>query len=206
VTVKRRGTAIVLVTAVVAGGVAFARSDASRSTPTEPLKVVEVPTPRFPVPGFDTIGTFPQVRGASIDLHAVNKALRAAVLADQGAYAPYARKEKPQVTYPKDNGVYRTRVDRDLLSASTVVVSALMPVTEELFPDQHDGDGWLGITIRVPSGTRVAITDLFADPGKGCVPWQRRGRIVSDEPRAPPACGSTPATTARRPGTIAPSR
>lgn len=131
-----------------------------------PLTIVGVPTPRFPVPRYDTSGTYPQVRGAGLDLTAVNGALRAAVLADQRSYASYARKEKAR-DVQKEHGVYRTGIDRSYLSASTVVVSALLPLTRELFPGQHSGDGWLGITIRVPSGTRVTITDLFAHPREG---------------------------------------
>jgi hypothetical protein len=63
--------------------------------------------------------------------------------------------------------VYRTAVERKYLSASTVVVSALMPLTRELFPGQHEGDGWLAITVQVSSGKRVTISDLFASPKRG---------------------------------------
>jgi hypothetical protein len=131
-----------------------------------PLTVTEVSTPPFAVPRYDTSGTYPHVRHTSLDLRAVNDALRAAVLADQRSYAAYARNEKPRNAY-KENGVYRATIDRNYLSASTVVVSVLMPLTRELFPGQHGGDGWLGITVRVPTGTRVTITDLFAKPGEG---------------------------------------
>jgi len=130
------------------------------------LTVIAAPTPRLPVPRYDTHGTYPQVRRGSLDLRAVNEALRAAVLADQHSYAAYARRERPRVAY-KENGVYQTGIDRNYLSASTVVASALMPLTREVFPGQHGGDGWLGVTVRVPSGTRVTITDLFAQPREG---------------------------------------
>jgi hypothetical protein len=53
-----------------------------------------VPTPPLRVPGYDTSGTYPQVKGRNVDLRAVNAALRAAVLADQRAYTPYARRER----------------------------------------------------------------------------------------------------------------
>ncbi len=130
------------------------------------LTVVTAPTPPLPVPHYRTSGTYPQVRGANLDLRAVNAALRKAVLVDEREYAPYARKQKAQ-PYDKQTGVYRTTVDRSLLSASTVVVSALLPMTKEDFPGQHGGDGWLLMTVRVPSGEPVAITQLFANPPQG---------------------------------------
>lgn len=130
------------------------------------LVVVRAPTPPLRVARFDTSGTYPQVSGPGDGLRRVNAALRGAVLADQRTYAAYARREKPKIQY-KAHGVYRTVVDRRLLSASTVVVTTLMPTTRELFPGQHGGDGWLGITVRVPSGTRVTIRDLFRNPNRG---------------------------------------
>ncbi len=130
------------------------------------LALYELQTPRFPVPRYDTGGTYLQVRSDRFDLRAVNAALLAAVVDDQRAYEPYARREKPLVAY-KENGVYRTSVDRRYVSASSVVVSALMPLTQEVFPGQHGGDGWLATTVRVPSGRRVTITSLFTNPREG---------------------------------------
>lgn len=124
------------------------------------------PTPPLPVRRYDTRGKYPRVRDGSVDLEAVNAALRKAVVDDQRAYAPYARRQKPRVAY-SEHGVYRTAVDRKLVSASTVVVSVLMLATRELFPGQHGGDAWLGVTVRVPSGARVRITDVFANPQRG---------------------------------------
>jgi hypothetical protein len=143
------------------------------------LTVVEARTPPVQVPQYDTSGSYPQVRGGGLDLRAVNRALRAAVLADQRAYAPYARKEKRRVVN-RDRGVYRTAVERRYISASTVVVSALMPVAREVFPGQHEGNGWLAMTVRVPSGRRVMIGDLFANVGRGlralAAAWKARVR------------------------------
>jgi hypothetical protein len=137
---------------------------AARSDSASPLTVIKAPTPRFRVPRYDTRGTYPQVRGSDLDLRKVNAALREAVLADQRQYAPYARKAA-RVANPY-RGVYRTSVDRRLISASTVVVSALMPATE-LYPGGSLGKGWLAVTVRVPSGAPVRITDLFATPSRG---------------------------------------
>ena len=150
-----------------------------RATTVSTLAVVEARTPRLTVPRYDTSGTYPQVRGGGLDLRAVNRALRAAVLADQRAYAAYAHKEKPRVAY-RERGVYKTAVDRRYVSASTVVVSALIPLTTEVFPGQHNGDGWLGMTARVPSGKRLTITELFANPDQGikvlATAWKARIR------------------------------
>lgn len=183
--------AIVLLCTAAACG-AGSRSDVRRpdsiarpATTVSPLAVVEARTPRLRVPRYDTSGTYPQVRGGSPDLRAVNAALRGAMRADERAYAPYARIQKAHDTYT-DHGVYRTAVDRKYVSASTVVVSALIPLTREVFPGQHGGDGWLGMTVRVPSGTRVTITDLFANPDQGlrvlATAWKARIRRTDAGP------------------------
>jgi hypothetical protein len=99
-------------------------------------------------------------------LETVNAALRGELLSDQHEYARRARKEKVRLPFT-DRGVYKTGIDGRYLSASSVVVSALLPVTRELFPGQHGGDGWLGMTVRVPSGRRVELTDLFTRPDRG---------------------------------------
>jgi hypothetical protein len=134
---------------------------------------------------YDTSGTYPQVRNGTSSLAAVNAGLRAAVLADQREYAPYARREKPRVHY-KEHGVYKTGVRRRFVSASTVVVSALLPLTAEVFPGQPGGDRWLGLTVRVPSGKRVVLTDLFIDPQAGlrvlASTWKARIRATSAAP------------------------
>lgn len=155
------------------------------SSAATPLRLAVTPTPPLPVRRYETSGTYPQVRDDNVDLEAVNATLRKTVVADQRAYAPYARKEKPRVVY-RENGVYRTAVDQKLVSASTVVVSALMPTTREVFPGQHEGDGWLAVTVRVPSGARVTISDLFANPDQGlralARAWKARIRRTSARP------------------------
>lgn len=182
--------AIVLVAAAAACGEesrSHPASDATASSRKEvaPIAIVEVRTPRLRVPRYATNGTYPQVRAGSVDVRHVNAALRAVVRADQHAYAAYARTEKPNVVY-RQRGVYRTAVDRRFVSASTVVVSALLPVTRELFPGQHGGDGWLGITVRVPSGVRVRTADLFRNPEGGlrllAAAWKARVRQTSGAP------------------------
>jgi hypothetical protein len=113
-----------------------------------PLKVVQVATPRFLVPRYNTFGTYPQVRGGRASLIAVNDALTQAVLREQRFYAVSARKAVR--TRNPYRGVFQTGVVRRFLSASTRVVSALLPV-RELYPGGNDGDGWIAVTIHVPS-------------------------------------------------------
>jgi hypothetical protein len=135
----------------------------SRPVTALPLKVFPARTPRFRVPRYDTRGTYPQVRGKNLDLARVNAALRRAIIADQMRYAPFAR---DAVRIKNDyRGLYETSVERSLLSASSVVVSALMPATE-LYPGGSLGKGWLATTVLVPSGRRIHINDLFVNPAR----------------------------------------
>jgi hypothetical protein len=106
------------------------------------------------------------VTGSAIDLRRVNAALREAVLGDQRAYAPNAR-ASAKVTGRTCRGTYSVLTNRDLLSASTVVVSALLPA-QKLYPCGNDGNTWISVTLRVPSGKRVTLGQLFRDPeGEG---------------------------------------
>jgi hypothetical protein len=131
-----------------------------------PLRVIVAPTPRLRVPRYDTSGSIPQVTQGGTDLRRVNAALRDAVLRDQRAYAPSAR-GSPKNAPRGCRGVYRLDVDRSLLSASTTVVSALLPATK-LYPCGNEGQGWISMTIRVPSGKQVRLAQLFRDPeGEG---------------------------------------
>jgi len=156
---------LVLLGVLAAAGAAIVlagpRAGSSRVRSAQPLTVVAALTPRFHVRGYDTSGTYAQVRRRGMDLHRVNAGLRAAVLENQRSYATYARKHRAMTG---ERGVYRTGVDGPLVSASTVVVSALIPLTSEVFPGQSGGDKWLGMTVRVPSGRRVTLDDLFEEP------------------------------------------
>jgi len=164
---RRAAVAISLVCATAACGVALAGSQAggSAARSVSPLTVVAVPTPHFPVPLYDTSGSIPQVTGAGIDLRRVNAAVREAVLRDQRAYAPSAR-ASAKVTGRTCRGTYSVLTNRGLLSASSVVVSALLPA-QELYPCGNDGNGWVSVTVRVPSGKPVALSQLFQDPFGG---------------------------------------
>jgi len=113
--------------------------------------LIEAPTPHFQVPRYDTSGSIPQVSGTGMDLRKVNIALREAVLRDQREFAPFARKGAIG-TAKGYRGIYRTSVSRRLLSASTVVVSALMPAIE-----QYPGGVW----------AKVGLRRRFASPPEG---------------------------------------
>lgn len=178
--------AVALLMGVLVLGVAVGRGDsASRATPVSALTVVQAKTPALPVPRYETKGTYPRVKARESDLRAVNAALRAAILSDQRSYAREARREQAGLP-PRYRGLYRTGIERRYLSASGVVVSALLPVTEEVFPSQHGGDGWLGMTVLVPSGRSVTITDLFANPDRGirvlASAWKARIRRTGARP------------------------
>ena len=56
-------------------------------------------------------------------------------------------------------------IDPSLISASTVVVSALLGVG--VFNGDRTDPGWVSVTLRVPSGAPVAVSELFADPSLG---------------------------------------
>ena len=126
-----------------------------------PLTLTTVPTPPFRIPRYDTSGSIPQVYAAGVDLVKVNTALRELVLADQRSYAPNAR-ASAKVTGARCRGTYKVVTDRALVSASTVVASALLATTE-LYPCGNDGEGWLAVTVNVPSGKQVALSQLFRD-------------------------------------------
>jgi hypothetical protein len=127
-----------------------------------PLLVVETKVPPLPVAHYVTSGTYPQFASADVSLGRVNKTLRDAVLADQASYTPLARRALPPVR--GWTGVYSVAPTPSLMSASTVAVSVLLPDTE-LYPGGNDGAGWISATARVPSGSLVGLSDLFARPG-----------------------------------------
>jgi hypothetical protein len=121
---------------------------------------VGTPTTRFVASFYDADGTYPQVRLPGRRLRAVNAGLRRAIAADQRRYAAGVG---DWVHDGVCGGIYVTSIDRQLVSASTVVVSALLPAIE-LYPCGNEGHGWVSMTVRVPSGQRIRLSDLFARP------------------------------------------
>jgi hypothetical protein len=161
---------------------ALALAGCGASSPAvSPLAVVGAPTPRLGVAGYDTAGMYPQVAGGGIDLRSVNAALRNVVVADQRAYVPQASAARRSLNRDHPpvgdwRGVYWTQVDQKFVSASTVAVSALIYLRDELFHFQPGGEGWLSVTLTVPGARRVTISDLFADPSRGLETFGRAWR------------------------------
>ncbi len=164
------GVAALLGSAVVTacGGESSARGSGATGADVRPLALRQAPITPLRVRHYVTHGTYPRASGGGdVDLRRVNAALRQAVIDDETAYARTIRAAKAALDRTNSlyrvPGRYRTRFDRDYASASTGVVSALMPLTRELFPGQHGGDGWLAVTVAVPSGRRISALDLFTN-------------------------------------------
>jgi hypothetical protein len=165
-------TAAFLVAATACGSGSSARSagTGAATSSVSPLVVIQARTPPLRLPNYRTSGTYPQTSDGRVDLGAVNAALRRAVLTAQHRYAAFVRREymssMPQLFrrgYPY-SGTYRTSPRLSLISASTVVVSALVPVQQTL-PGGTGGATWLSVTLQVLSGAPVGIR-----------PETRRGR------------------------------
>ena len=143
----------------------FAAGCGGSSHQVSGVGLVSVQTPRFPVAGFHTYGTYPRTDDPRLRL--VNTALDDAVAADQHEFMERARRgvarAAPAVVSSGYAGEYETELDRGLISASTTVVSMLLPRTREVLPARGLNDGWLGVTLEVPSGRRVRFGDLFRD-------------------------------------------
>jgi hypothetical protein len=156
---------------------------AAAAAPVTPLHALSARTPAVPLARTITRGAYPQVTGRpGPDVTSANAALRAAVIADQRQFVKRLKNERHGLPR-RDIAIYETRVADRYLSASSVVVSTLLPVTREAFAGQHGGDGWLGITVRVASGTRVELSDLFLEPSAGvhalASAWKARIRATS---------------------------
>jgi hypothetical protein len=122
-----------------------------------PLSLSQVRTPQVPSRCVSTSGAYPRVSGVGFNLKAVNGSLRRAVLNDEQAFSHPLK--CPLGDKPK--GVYETAPTRSLISASSDVVSALVPVLS-LLPGGNDGATWLSVTVLVPSGRVVTFRDLVA--------------------------------------------
>jgi hypothetical protein len=150
------------------GGPRAAATGARPGGSASALSVVYVRTPPLRVRRYVTRGTWPRIASGQRGARAVNAVLSQLLLGDERSYARIARKEErqPYSLWRRYTGTYETRPQRSLISASTVVVSALVAQTR-LFPGGNDGDGWLSATVRVSDGSPVAISDVFAQPSSG---------------------------------------
>src|SRR5581483_10763381 len=166
-----RLSALVVLFALAPAGVkgSAAQELTAGSKPVRPLKVILVNAPRFKVPGYDTRGSYLQVRSQTIGLKTVNLALRESILNDQSAYAPFATTVRKKLEGPNGpgnltRGLYQIHVVPSLVSASTRVVSALLPRIRRAYRNEKGGEGWVSVTVRVPSGKPVTIGELFTKP------------------------------------------
>lgn len=137
------------------------------------LRLTFLEIPRLRVAGYRTSGTYPVIAGRGGDVSRVNAALRSAVTLAERKDARAAL--AAELRLPRrlrirlnryDPGTYSVSPEARWMSASTRVVSALIPV-RALPPGGTDGDGWMSMTIRFPSGEAVRLRDLFADPQTG---------------------------------------
>src|SRR3954471_17630300 len=110
-----------LTTAASAGGLD------GRPSGVRSLVVGFVATPVFRLPNYETRGSIPHVSVSDgrVQLGAVNRALRAIVVRDQNEYAKRASRYASRKRL--SHGLYQTRPRMELLSASSSVVSALIP-------------------------------------------------------------------------------
>jgi hypothetical protein len=174
---------MVLLLALPCSTAAGCTSSHDHTTGVVALTVTTRPTPQFQVPHYRTSGTYPQVGGGNVDLRRVNTALTGVVLAEQRRYAPLARRQEKRAPDPIHlgyTGTFATSVVRGLISASSGVVSALIPL-DEIYPGGHVETYWLSATLRVPSGSAVALSALFANPARALpiLAREARRRLVS---------------------------
>lgn len=156
--------------AIVAAGVLAGSSSATDAT--LPLSLTGAPIPQFRVVGYPTLivsGTYPRVARSELDLHSVNRRLRQAVVIEEQRFARFLRAERrhiPAASRRAMHGGFSTRLTRPLSSASTSLVSALMP-TKECEPGSTACDVWFSVKVRVPSGDAVTLRQLFTNPVHG---------------------------------------
>ena len=131
------------------------------------LTVTTAPLTPLGVPDYSTKGTFPQVGGGEVSLTATNSALRQIVLSNEEQFADSARKEA-QIPYIPEVGLglYQATPERRLISATSVVVSALVP-TVMYYPGGTPNVTWLSATVDVQLGKPLSLSDLFTDPTVG---------------------------------------
>jgi hypothetical protein len=117
-----------------------------------------------------------------MNLRAVNAALWTSLVEDERGFANGVdRPPRGSHTAP---GVYQTLPRRELISASTVVVSVLVPTLKLYPPGGNDGARWISTTVRVADARQVHISDLFVEPTRGLkiVAAAARRRLLASNP------------------------
>lgn len=129
-----------------------------------PLRIIASSLPRVPNHQVHTSGSFPELAPSSASSPKVNPILELAVRTDEHRFAALIRSEKiDRRTAP---GVYRMTTVRRLVSASSVVFSALVP-TRRIVPGLNGGDSWFAMTVLTQSGRPLALDDLFTNVRQG---------------------------------------
>src|SRR5262249_54452273 len=123
-------------------------------------------TRRFVIGLYDASGAYPHVKGDGVELAAVNAGRRRGVVSGQRGNLRAQGDPRPGPVGALCGGIYEMWVDPRLVSASTSVVSALLPAFE-LKPCGNDAQGWVSMTLRVPSGVSVRLSELFASRAQG---------------------------------------
>src|SRR5205809_724028 len=164
-----RPLVVLLVLGILVAGCGGLRSGLRPSlrpgSTSQPLRVVQVPASALPWPGYDTSVSYPQVSSGNSPLVAVNAAVREAIARDEQDALP----DGPHPPDPIGRGGYTVSVDQSLMSACTLVFSVRLPASFHN-PEGHDfAVYWITLTVEVPSGRRVSITDLLANSDKGLV-------------------------------------
>jgi hypothetical protein len=167
----RLAMALIFAAAAGSGGQVSLLADAQAGS-IGSLAVYDVRTPPVRAQGYDTRGVYPQVRAAGLRLGSVNKSVRNALVTDQRKFVRSMRATRRAVetghpALPQWRGLYATHPRPDLISASSVVVSTLIPIVRAAFRGQSGSRGWLAITVLVPSGRRISISQIFADSKVG---------------------------------------
>jgi hypothetical protein len=164
--VRQRAVVVVVAATVVVAAGAAACGDASRhaaargvsAAAIKALSLRERALPALRIRHFVTSGRYPQIAGGQANLSNVNAALLRAVLTDQKRVA---RLSVPGVGGP---GLYMVAPQLRWISASSAVVSVLLPETAHLPRGSGDDQSWIAATVRVPSGAAVSLSELFDRP------------------------------------------
>jgi hypothetical protein len=151
------------------------------------IPIREVPTQSLGVSHYVTSGTYPQVAGSG-EWRSVNRALFSSFAGTEAQFARAARNELQGLgpILPSESGLYKTAPDESLMSASSKIISIMLP-TDSAYPAGVFTEDWQSVTVLVPSGARVDLLQrLFKDPAAAL-------RIISIDTFRGISSGNSPA-------------
>ena len=160
---------LAIILAIAAASVVTGVGDARGGDEVVSLPVLKARTPPVRHCQIKTSGTFPQVSGTGLDLARVNRGIRRALIDDERRFASLVRlhpSNPPPCGAHGPWGEYVTAPKISLVSASSVVVSALIPTTK-IMPGLNRGSEWFSFTVDAKTGQRVRLGALFAHPASG---------------------------------------